>query len=63
MSLLLVMVLGASSYSYAAATLTQRLPDFVGSTIRWFEFFNGVPERLRRSHSDQVRHTPAARGD
>src|SRR6185295_10811923 len=43
---LFVMVLGASSYTYAEATLTQRLPDFVGSTIRGFEFFNGVPEVL-----------------
>ncbi len=43
---LFVMVLGASSYTYAEATLTQRLPDFVGSTIRGFEFFDGVPEVL-----------------
>jgi transposase len=43
---LFVMVLGASNYTYAEATLTQRLPDFVGSTIRGFEFFNGVPEML-----------------
>lgn len=43
---LFVMVLGASNYTYAEATLTQRLPDFVGSTIRAFEFFGGVPEVL-----------------
>jgi transposase len=43
---LFVMVLGASNYTYAEATLTQRLPDFVGSTIRGFEFFDGVPEVL-----------------
>ncbi|HET9954909.1 MAG TPA: IS21 family transposase, partial [Polyangiaceae bacterium] len=43
---LFVMVLGASSYTYAEATLTQRLPDFVGSTIRGFEYFDGVPEML-----------------
>ena len=41
---LFVMVLGASNYTYAEATLTQRLPDFVGSTIRGFEYFGGVPE-------------------
>lgn len=41
---LFVMVLGASSYTYAEATLTQRLPDFVSSTIRGFEFIGGVPE-------------------
>jgi transposase len=43
---LFVMVLGASSCTYAEATLTQSLPDFVGSTIRGFEFFDGVPEIL-----------------
>jgi transposase len=41
---LFVAVLGASNYTYAEATLTQRLPDFVGSTIRCFEYFGGVPE-------------------
>jgi transposase len=41
---LFVMVLGASSYTYAEATGTQRLPDFVGSTIRGFEYCGGVPE-------------------
>jgi transposase len=41
---LFVMVLGASNYTYAEATYTQKLPDFVGSTIRGFEFFDGVPE-------------------
>jgi transposase len=43
---LFVMVLGASSYTYAEATVTQRLADFVGSTIRGFEYFDGVPEML-----------------
>jgi transposase len=41
---LFVMVLGASNYTYAEATYTQKLPDFVGSTIRGFEDFGGVPE-------------------
>lgn len=41
---LFVMVLGASNYTYAEATRTQRLHDFVGSTIRGLEFFGGVPE-------------------
>jgi hypothetical protein len=34
---LFVMVLGASNYTYAEATRTQSLPDFVGATIRGFE--------------------------
>jgi transposase len=43
---LFVMVLGASSYTYAEATRTQTLPDFVGSTIHGFEYFGGVPEMI-----------------
>lgn len=43
---LFVMVLGASSYTYAEATLTQKLPDFVASTIHGFEYFGGVPEMI-----------------
>lgn len=36
-------VLGASNYTYAEATWTQRLPDWIGSHRRMFEFFGGVP--------------------
>jgi transposase len=43
---LFVMVLGASNYTYAEATLTQTLPDFVGATVRGLEYFGGVPEIL-----------------
>jgi transposase len=43
---LFVEVLGASSYTYAEATLTQTLGDFVGSTVRGFEYFGAVPEML-----------------
>ncbi|MDQ6971563.1 MAG: IS21 family transposase [Mariprofundaceae bacterium] len=39
-----VAVLGASSYTYAEATMTQGLPDWIGSHVRTFEFFGGVPE-------------------
>jgi transposase len=35
-------VLGASSYTYAGATWTQTLPDWIGSHVRMFEFFGGV---------------------
>jgi transposase len=41
---LFVMVLGASNYTYAEATRTQSLPDFVGATMRGFEYFGAVPE-------------------
>jgi transposase len=40
---LFVAVLGASSYTYAEATRTQTLPDWIGSHMRAFNFFGGVP--------------------
>jgi transposase len=43
---LFVMVLGASNYTFAEATRTQRVADFVGSVMRGLEFFGGVPEVL-----------------
>jgi transposase len=43
---LFVTVLGASNYTYAEATLTQTLGDFVGSTVRGLEYFGAVPEML-----------------
>jgi transposase len=41
-----VAVLGASSYTYAEATMTQQLPDWIGSHVRLFEFLGGVPALL-----------------
>ena len=41
-----VATLGASSYTYAEATLTQTLPDWISSHVRAFAFFGGVPEIL-----------------
>lgn len=38
-----VAALGASNYTYAEATLTQSLPDWIGSHIRCFAFLGGVP--------------------
>ena len=43
---LFVAVLGASSYTYAEATLTQSLPDWCSSHERAFRFFGGVPEQV-----------------
>jgi transposase len=43
---LFVMVLGASNYTYAEATRTQSLGDFVGATVRGLEYFGAVPEIL-----------------
>ncbi|MHC4397765.1 MAG: IS21 family transposase, partial [Planctomycetota bacterium] len=39
-------VLGASNYTYAEATRSQSLPDWIGSHVRMFAFFGGVPEVL-----------------
>jgi transposase len=39
-------VLGASSYTYAEATFTQTLPDWIGAHVRMFRFFGGVPRLL-----------------
>jgi transposase len=41
-----IAVLGASSYTYAEATWTQSLPDWIGSHIRAFAFFGGVSKVL-----------------
>ena len=41
-----VAVLGASNYTFAEATATQSLPDWIGSHVRAFEFFQAVPEIL-----------------
>ncbi len=41
---LFVAVLGASNYTYAEATWTQGLGDWIGSHLRAFEFCDGVPE-------------------
>jgi len=40
---LFVGVLGASNYTYAEATRTQQLPDWLGSHQRLLTFFGGVP--------------------
>jgi transposase len=39
-----VAVLGASNYTYAEATASQELENWIGSHIRAFEFFQGVPK-------------------
>lgn len=49
---LFVGVLGASNYTYAEATRTQQLPDWIGSHTRAFAFFGGVPAAVV---SDQLK--------
>lgn len=41
-----VAVLGASNYTYAEATWSQKLPDWIGSHVRTFEYLGGVPSLL-----------------
>jgi transposase len=36
-------VLGASNYTYAEASWTQSLPDWIGAHVRMFAFFQGCP--------------------
>ena len=58
-----VAVLGASNYTYAEATWTQALPDWIGSHQRAFTFLGGVPEmvvpdNLRAGVSKAQRYEP-----
>jgi len=58
-----VAVLGASNYTYAEATWTQGLPDWIGSHRRAFSFLGGVPElvvpdNLRAGVSKAHRYEP-----
>src|SRR5207247_5338029 len=42
---LFVAVLGASSYTYAEASLSQGLADWIGAHMRAFEFMGGARDR------------------
>ena len=58
-----VAVLGASNYTYAEATWTQGLPDWISSHRRAFAFLGGVPElvvpdNLRAGVSKAHRYEP-----
>jgi len=58
-----VAVLGASNYTYAEATWTQQLPDWIGSHVRAFTFIGGVtalliPDNLRSGVSRACRYEP-----
>ena len=49
-------VLGASSLTYAEATWTQTLPDWIGAHVRLFDFLGGVPrlvmpDNLKRNYA------------
>ncbi|WP_372867553.1 IS21 family transposase [Pseudomonas sp.] len=58
-----VAVLGASSYTFAEATWSQKLPDWLGSHVRCFAFLGGtsqilVPDNLRSGVTKAHRYEP-----
>ena len=62
---LFVAVLGASSYTYAEATRTQKSHDFIASHVRALEFFAGVPaalvpDQLKSGVASACRYEPIA---
>jgi transposase len=60
-----VATLGASKYTYAEATWTQSLPDWIGSHMRMLEFFGAVPalwvpDNLKSAIKRACRYEPEA---
>lgn len=60
---LFVAVLGASNYTYAEATRTQTLSDFIASHVRAFDYFGcvpalAVPDQLRSAVAHPDRYDP-----
>jgi transposase len=60
---LFVAVLGASNYTYAEATRTQRGPDWIGAHVRALMYFGGVPvatvcDQLKSGVSRACRYEP-----
>ena len=46
MAEIFVAVLGASNLTYAEATWTQTLPDWIGAHVRMFRFYGAAPRLL-----------------
>jgi transposase len=60
---LFVGCLGASSYTFAEATLSQKLPDWISSHCKMWSFFGGVteitvPDNLRSGVTKSDRYEP-----
>lgn len=58
-----VAVMGASNYTYAEATLSQKIEDWIGSHVRTFLYLGGVPEvvvpdNLKSGVSKACRYEP-----
>jgi len=43
---LFIMTLGLSDYTFAYASRSQKLPDWIGAHVKAFQFFGGVPKVL-----------------
>jgi transposase len=60
---LFVAVLGASNFTYAEATATQQVPEFIGSHTRAYAYFNGVttitvPDQLKSGVTRACKYEP-----
>lgn len=58
-----VAVMGASNYTYAEATSSQKIEDWIGSHVRMFAYFGGVPvavvpDNLKSGVSKTCRYEP-----
>jgi transposase len=56
-------VLGCSNLTYAEASWTQKLPDWLGAQVRMFEYFGGVPaamvpDNLKSAVNRALRYEP-----
>jgi len=54
-----VAVLGASNYTYAEATWTQGLSDWIGAHVRMFGFYGSVPRLLGPDNLKAGVHKPS----
>ncbi len=56
---LFVAVLGASNYTYAEASWTQTLPDWIGAHVRMFAFIGAMPRLVVPDNLKSGVHKPA----
>ncbi|MGV7246716.1 IS21 family transposase [Caballeronia sp. M23-90] len=56
---LFVAALGVSSCTFAEATWSQKLPDWIGSHVRAFRFYTGTPEILVPDNLKSGVHKPS----
>jgi transposase len=59
MAEIFVAVLGASNLTYAEASWTQSLPDWIGAYVRMFRFFGAAPRLLVPDNLKSAVHKPS----